>query len=385
MMVRVGLIVILASATLFLGRMTNGVTSLQKSPQRPPCSLNGALDANDDCVCDAPWSGPDCSTMNFKPVRFPQGYGMEPNVTSWGGHAIFDGLTYHLYVAVMTNGCSLRTWTRNSRIDHAVSNTITGPYKFKDVAINTWSHNPAPISLPDGTYAIVHIGDASGQPDGGKNCSGFHTSVDRRRARTATGSSIHIAQSLDGPWVPLKTNALNSCNNPSPFVHQNGTIFIVCNNNILMRSKSISGPWTVVTSLQHSNGPPGTYEDAFLYIDDRGFHLLWHVYNTNEHPPHGHECIDSTVSAHSYSEDGFSWFLSPIQPYGTQVVLSDGNTITVATRERPKLFFDENGRMTHLFNGVCGAPACPDGPPTGCVDCKYDSWDFTLIAPLLST
>jgi hypothetical protein len=33
---------------------------------------------------------------------------------------------------------------------------------------------------------------------------------------------------------------------------------------------SISGPWTLVTSLQHLGGPPGNYEDAFFY-NDKGF------------------------------------------------------------------------------------------------------------------
>ena len=104
-----------------------------------------------------------------------------------------------------------------------------------------------------------------------------------------------------------------------------------------------------------------------------------------ENPPHGHECFNSTVSAHAYSEDGFTWYMSASQPYGTQVELSTGETITVATRERPKLFFDEQGRMTHLFNGVCGASACPEGPPTGCVDCKYGNWDYTLVQTLDAT
>lgn len=95
--------------------------------------------------------------------------------------------------------------------------------------------------------------------------------------------------------------------------------------------------------------------------------------NTKENPPHGHECVNSTVSAHAFSEDGFTWFMSPVSPYGTQVELTTGETVTVATRERPKLYFDANGQKTHLFNGVCGAPNCPNGPPTGCVDCKYAS------------
>ena len=56
----------------------------------------------------------------------------------------------------------------------------------------------------------------------------------------------------------------------------------------------------------------------------------------------------------------------------------------MSTRERPKLFFDHTGQMTHLFNGVCSATACPPpgGPATGCVDCKYKAWDYTLVAPL---
>jgi hypothetical protein len=124
------------------------------------------------------------------------------------------------------------------------------------------------------------------------------------------------------------------------------------------------------------------WTDPFLYTDERGWHLLYHVYNTHENPPHGHECFNSTVSAHSFSADGFTWFTSPTQPYGTQVETADGAVVTVATRERPKLFFDEHGKKTHLLNGVCAASACPDGPTTGCVDCKYANWDYTLVQPL---
>ena len=71
------------------------------------------------------------------------------------------------------------------------------------------------------------------------------------------------------------------------------------------------------------------------YTDERGWHLIYHVYNTGENPPHGHECFNSTVSAHAFSADGFSWHMSPLSPYGTQVQLTTGETVTVATRERP--------------------------------------------------
>ena len=106
------------------------------------------------------------------------------------------------------------------------------------------------------------------------------------------------------------------------------------------------------------------------------------MYNTHENPPHGHECFNSTVAAHAFSKDGFTWHMSPEPPYTTQIELTNGTTVTVATRERPKMWFDRAGRKTHLFNGVCSASNCPDGPATGCVDCKYANWDYPLVQPL---
>ena len=77
----------------------------------------------------------------------------------------------------------------------------------------------------------------------------------------------------------------------------------VCGNS-LKRSESISGPWREVTSFSHAGGPPGAYEDPFLYTDAADhFHLIYHVYTTADH---GETCTNSTVSAHAFSEDGFS-------------------------------------------------------------------------------
>ena len=64
------------------------------------------------------------------------------------------------------------------------------------------------------------------------------------------GSTIHISKSLDGPWVPLANNTLGGCNNPAPWVHPNGTIYIVCGGS-LKRSESLSGPWDTVTHFSH--------------------------------------------------------------------------------------------------------------------------------------
>ena len=330
------------------------------------CSLNGVCTSG-SCKCDKPWYGPDCSLMMFLPVSFPQGYGQAPNLTTWGGGALFDNATqkYHSFISSMTNGCSLNHWGSNSRIEHGISDSVTGPYKFVDVAIPTWSHNAAPIALHDGTFAIVHIGSGSGAVNGGANCTcmqqgkgwpeppagcpppppppgppqacpsgsrvpGYHCYSGRCAAAgpcagthcdcgpdlaepklackgeacaaaaaaacnakkgcaqftlrgentklysnksqlvanadwTAYvkvgseaeqalhgqneavlsdgggGSSIHVSKALSGPWLPLSSNTLGGCNNPAPWVHPNGTIFIVCGGS-MKRAESIAGP-----------------------------------------------------------------------------------------------------------------------------------------------
>lgn len=136
----------------------------------------------------------------------------------------------------MTNECKLSTWTKNSRIDHAVSTVgPEGPYTFADVAVNTWAHNAAPIKLHDGSYAIIHIGTGAGGPNGGQNCTpgafssgldteqqiGLHTRHEADGITAAGsvqgGSTIHVSKSLYGPWEPL-ANSLGGCNNPAPWV-----------------------------------------------------------------------------------------------------------------------------------------------------------------------
>ena len=98
--------------------------------------------------------------------------------------------------------------------------------------------------------------------------------------------------------------------------------------------------------------------------------------------PHRRSCVNSTVSMHTFSTDGFTWHAGAEQPYTTQVETTTG-MITVSTRERPKLFFNAAGQPTHLVNGVSGASQCGAGPPpSACTNCKLKYWDYTLVAPL---
>ena len=62
---------------------------------------------------------------------------------------------HHIYASAMTHNCSLQHWGTNSRIEHGISDTITGPFVFSDVAVNTFAHASNPMRLNDGSYAIV--------------------------------------------------------------------------------------------------------------------------------------------------------------------------------------------------------------------------------------
>ena len=121
------------------------------------------------------------------------------------------------------------------------------------------------------------------------------------------------------------------------------------------------------------------------YQDARdNWHVLYHVYTVTDGKQGGPgACANTTVSGHIFSTDGHTWHASAESPYSSQIAMRDGQHITVSTRERPNIFFDASGQMTHLFNAVCAATgdSCAAHTGTGCVDCKYEAWDYNLVVP----
>lgn len=196
-----------------------------------------------------------------------------------------------------------------------------------------------------------------------------------------TSYGVHVSTSLDGPWTVVP--GVTACNNPAPWVHPNGTIYLWCGGSLL-RADVISGPYVSVGNHTLSGkGVAGHLEDPQIWTDARGdWHCLYHVF---QYGKNNGTCVGTHVSAHHYSPDGLNWYTIDAEPYGNEVELTTGETVVLATRERPKLFFNAVGEMTHLLNGVCGVPFCsrcvgPCGP--GCCDCKYFNWDYTLVQPL---
>ena len=372
------------------------------------CSLSGSYDAAaGTCACRAPWSGANCSTLDLLPAQpFPQGYGVNPNTTAWGGSALLgaDGL-YHLLVAEMAGGCPLSTWETNSFVAHAVAATPDGPYTREGpAALGVWAHNPAVVAY-EGGFALFHIGLGEGgmpvncssggaavETGGGGNGLGAATGGNGLGAAggSASGSTLHLATSLSGPWTPVLRGYPPNCNNPAPALHPtNGTWFLICDSTLLYRLDGTApfaapvGNWTQVTALAPTpNRVPGNYEDAFLFFDTQtpepGWHVLFHIWTTVTNIT---TCTNSTVSGLAFSRDGLQWLFSESEPYGNVVEFSDGTSLVVPTRERPKIHFDPVTRApTHLFNGATGG--CTSCLPHWCSHCKQECWDLLLVQPI---
>ena len=344
---------------------------------RLDCQLNGACEAG-RCRCEASWAGRSCGRLVERESWQVAG---GRDTTSWGATLLSTNQTSHtVLVSVLTHSCPLADWQTNSRLELLQAERLAGPWRRAGLAVSTWSHNPAAIALADGSYGLFHVGRGVGPPDGGKHCSNALPAPEPG-AWGGPGSIIHTARSPTGPWRPLQTS-LSNCNNPAPWQHGNGTLFCVCGRDgghTLLRAARLAGPWRAVAALPRPDSPTTHYEDPFLWQDgSQGWHVLLHAYNTAEDR---RQCANSTVSAHLYSEDGLVWRAGAGPAYTTQLLLRD-RRVTVSTRERPSLVMDSAGRPSHLLTAVCTRPACPAGPPTGCVDCKLQAPDITIITRL---
>ena len=380
------------------------------------CSLNGVCRQN-SCVCDTPWSGPGCATLDFEPAPDGGMYGFgEPFATSsWGGNAIEDSGLWHLFVAEIAGaGCGLHAWAKSSTVAWATSTTPEGPYTRQGLALPHQAHNPQAIKIGDSWY-IFHIGSASGagpppapcneKPPVGPAVAGQAAEADQNISGT-----VHRAPSPAGPWTPVP--GVPKMNNPSPFMHKNGTLFLVGSRPFAMRashSGKPEGPWSAPINMDPDTTgsiPGGKWEDPFLTVDSRGnFHILAHVWGNAKPFPY------NPISGHGFSADGISWTWSTVEPYTNRVERVGGDIQRFATLERPKFLFADPSdptRPTHLTNGaspvwmakVGGAtscwPSCNGNGTDPCLGCGWCShckqecgrgkpdldWTYTLVRPL---
>jgi len=389
------------------------------------CSLNGVCNTDTGvCACDRPWRGVNCAKLGMLPAKPAAGYGQVTGpmrVSSWGGNVLqgrgIDNGTWHLLVAEMVGErCGLHVWGNQSSVVHATATDPQGPYTRQGLAVAHQAHNPGTVFV-DGHYYMFHIGSGCNNYPA-KDCNetwngtwpyhglamGKTTALSTASALTrgprdllapfkCTGSVLHRSRTPAGPWTPVVLAAganLRACNNPSPYVHPNGTLFVLC-KWFFQTAPRPEGPYT--DPIPVSVGGPNelnisrNWEDPFLWTDRRGnFHALSHTWTAELYPA-------NSISGHAYSTDGHVWFSSPIEPYNATVAFSDSTSHYFATMERPKLVFGGHDGLTPLYisNGVSPVPA----PCTACGHCSHCKqqwsppgtgpdldWTFTLVRPL---
>ena len=190
---------------------------------------------------------------------------------SSGGNAIYDDATklWQLYVTEIAGaGCGLHNWQGHSTVVHATSTSVTGPYQKQQVVLPSQAHNPQAIKIGVSWY-IFHIGTATGSSTPAAACNetlppdaGLRRTAksDRQEqpstpaswgsvAKGATGSTIHKSDRPEGPFTPVAQAP--HCNNPSPAVHPNGTLFLACTWTI-QKAAAPEGPWSEPLPLQPS-------------------------------------------------------------------------------------------------------------------------------------
>lgn len=339
------------------------------------CSLNGICDVSTSiCTCDPAWKGMKCSTLNLLPLepsRVISGAYRPGKRTSWGAnvlHSKEDG-KYHMFVAEMKGECTLTSWIPNSQVVHAVSNTLEGPFEFKEVLFDTFHHNPRLAQNPhDGSYLLFMIGgnasSTSGVPG---NCSSIPPSVGEL---LDTRIVVSRAASLNGPWSEptgplLERGKVDEWDyvvtNPTPIILLNGTTLLYYrgtpkywNDDEKNDAKVLDLPESIGVAIAPTwKGPYKKVfakpilkvmnEDPFAYINTRGdFHLLTHGRS------------DWWNTHHSYSQDGLTWSDGSDVATDPNWTMTNGTIYRFTNRERPQIYFNETtGEPAILFNGVC--------------------------------
>ena len=333
------------------------------------CSLNGlclpnpSTNATSACRCDPGWFGDDCGRLDLAPAtRFtgfnntnftsPSHYSNRGN-SSWGGQIIQDRdnpKLFHLIYDQFAHGCGLSGWRPTSFIARAESTKgPQGPYTWKQNVTGSFSHNAYVYWSPgDEKYLLWRIGVDIPDPT---QCGGIN------KAQWPNNISVSSAPSIRGPWSPFRI--LVNGTNPAPApLWTNGnptreTVLAAEDFNIFT-APTFEGPYNKIHSAPWNTSDSNPYwaEDPFLWRDKRGY---WHAL--------AHWMIDITERGQKYPRIGAHMFARNLtgpwtfklqEAFNSTVAFTDGSTQTFGRRERPKLFFSDDGEVTPLYmvNGV---------------------------------
>ncbi|KAK8048113.1 hypothetical protein PG994_009843 [Apiospora phragmitis] len=318
------------------------------------CSLNGICTPCSICKCDPGWTSNDCNKLNLQPatrgtgynhtnVTLPDYYSTKGGNPSWGGQIVQDRRKkslFYLITSQFARGCSLAGWRPFSTVIRAESRT--GPAGGGATTTPRSSSGPSTTTPPS-----IGIDAAETLPDHCASC------------KWRNNISVSSAADVRGPWTPPQLVVSNS-NNPAPWpAWSEGSptsqiMLAVEDNYIFTAARWNDSMYGLVKTMAWNTSDYSDHwtEDPFLWRDRRG---NWHILC--------HWMIDIAVHGVKYPRVGghlFSrnltgeWAFKLQEVYNTTVHFTDGGHTDYYRRERPKLFFSDDGllRPLYLINGV---------------------------------
>ncbi|OTA98790.1 hypothetical protein M426DRAFT_325691 [Hypoxylon sp. CI-4A] len=325
------------------------------------CSLNGICNLSPGkCDCDPGWKADDCGELDLQPATRWTGYNYtnftQPDFystrgnSSWGGNIIQDRNDkdlFHLIIDQFAHGCGLSGWRPFSTVVRAESRTgPAGPYHYADELMGTFHHNVKVIWSPaDQKYLMYTIGIETETPD---TCRSY---------KWADNISVSSAPDIRGPWEPSKY--LLDGTNPTPWplwTEDNHTseVILGVEDNFIYHANNFSSSYDLIKSMPWNTSDYSDHwtEDPFLWRDKRGnWHILCHwmidIAERGEKYPR--------VGGHLFSRElTGNWTFKLQAAYNTTVYFTDGGRTDYYRRERPRLYFSDDGLVTplYLINGV---------------------------------
>jgi hypothetical protein len=381
------------------GSLSSGagvLSSAAQPPAPPPCSLNGLLQ-NGKCVClnNSGWTGSTCNSLSLLPAAalsaatqtyyHPSLNLSLPFDNSWGISVLPDDTpgTWHGFMTELEGNCSLSSYSSASRILHLVATSPNGPWLVSDVALHSFAHNPQVVRAVDGAWLLFHIGNPV--PECNTTCHGGHPSYANATCSGAShGASVARAVSPFGPWERESYILPDNETNPSALVLKNGTIIVTARRWTagvpFYSADSWRGPYTALPGSRFPIFPvPATTpdvafdEDAFLYENDLGFHMLTHRQPNGTYcNAMGPEVTDCRCGGgHMYATSIFGpWFYDADMIFNCSLTTDQGN-IKLHARQRPTMLFPSSHSAT---------PKCPmlfTGASNDAVSQYYSS--FTMV------
>jgi len=305
----------------------------------------------------------------FLSVPLNGGFQM-PGFETWCGSVIKgeDG-RYYMFASRWPTGKGYN-WVLDSEIVLASSDNPVGPYQFEDVVLpkrgtRYWdgmmTHNPTIHKYKD-TYLLYYTGTTYTERD-------FSTAWANKRIGLATATSVK------GPWKRLDEPVLEPrpgrwdnqiTSNAAPCVMPDGKVLLVYKSTRtgywknghfdfdlrmgVAVAESFAGPYRQVSDepiLTFAGTKNSNVEDAYVWYDNEGFHLLCKVFDEGI-PLIG----EKDGGIHAISKDGINWKLANNpKGYSRTITWADGRKETMRRLERVQLLI-EDGVITHAVFAV---------------------------------